>query len=347
MNDKYLTDFAKTMSGYLFDYLPIQIGVSENTYKSYYDTIRLFLNYCAKEHDLKRHKLKISDINRDIVIGFYDWIEAERECSPSTRNQRRAGINSFFKYVQYKKPEYILSCQQILSIPKKNESPRIIKHISFQAVQGILECADLNTKGGRKDFVFLSLIYETASRASEIAGLSFSDVIFEKNCATVHLRGKGGKERDVPLQRDPSKILRKYINEEKHYRNCNLSDPLFCNNKGEGLSRGGVYYIIKKYVKAAKEKYPEMYPESVHPHVFRHSKAMHWLEAGVDLQYIKYLLGHSDIKTTEVYASLSTEMKRKHIEKVHPQNTAMPNASWSNDADLLEWLLEFSSESSK
>ena len=117
MNNKHTTDFAMILSGYLFEYLPIQIGVSENTYKSYYDTIRLFLDYCTKEHNLKRHKLKISDINKDIVISFYDWIESERECSPSTRNQRRAGINSFFKYVQYKKPEYMFLCQQILSIP--------------------------------------------------------------------------------------------------------------------------------------------------------------------------------------------------------------------------------------
>jgi len=343
MNNKHTTDFAMILSGYLFEYLPIQIGVSENTYKSYYDTIRLFLDYCTKEHNLKRHKLKISDINKDIVISFYDWIESERECSPSTRNQRRAGINSFFKYVQFKKPEYMFLCQQILSIPKKNEAPRIIKHISFQAVQNILECPDLNTRNGRRDFVFLSLIYETASRASEITGLSFYDVIFEKDYATIHLRGKGEKARDVPLQRDPTKILKNYINEEKRYRNCNMPDPLFCNSKGERLSRGGVYYIIKKYVQAAKNKYPEMYPESVHPHVLRHSRAMHWLEAGIDIQYIKYLLGHSDIKTTEVYASLSTEMKRKHIEKVHPQNIKIPNASWSDDADLLEWLLEFSS----
>ena len=95
MNNKHTTDFAMILSGYLFEYLPIQIGVSENTYKSYYDTIRLFLDYCTKEHNLKRHKLKISDINKDIVISFYDWIESERECSPSTRNQRRAGISLY------------------------------------------------------------------------------------------------------------------------------------------------------------------------------------------------------------------------------------------------------------
>lgn len=342
MSKKHITDFAKILSDYFFEYLPIQKGISDNTYKSYYDTIRLFLDYCDHRHGLSRNKLELSDINTDIVLGFYDWIEKERACSASTRNQRRAGINSFFKYVQFKKPEFILTCQQIFSMPKKTEIPKIIKHISFEAVQKIIEQPNLNTRNGRRDFVFLSMIYETAARASEIADLTFCDVVFENDEAIIHLRGKGEKTRDVPLLRDPSKILHKYITEERRYRRCNLTDPLFCNNKSEHLTRGGVYYILKKYVNDAKKKYPQLYPDSVHPHVLRHSRAMHWLEAGVDLQYIKDLLGHSNIKTTQIYAALSTEMKKKHLEKVHPQSTELQKISWTEDEELLEWLESFS-----
>lgn len=344
MNKKNITDFAKLLSDYFFEYLPVQKGISDNTYKSYYDTLRLFLEYCEHKHGLSRNKLELAKINMDIVLGFYDWVEKERECSASTRNQRRAGVNSFFKYVQFRKPEYILMCQQVLSIPKKTEMPKIIKYISFEAVQKILEQPNLNTHNGRRDFVLMSIIYETAARASEIINLTFCDVIFNNDEAIIHIKGKGGKIHDVPLLKDPSKILQKYITEEKRYRRCYLTDPLFCNTKCEHLTRGGVYYIIKKYVKNARKKYPQLYPDSVHPHVFRHSRAMHWLEAGVDLQYIKDLLGHSDIKTTQIYATLSVEMKKEHIQKVHPKTTELESTSWSEDEELLEWLKSFSSD---
>ena len=104
------------------------------------------------------------------------------------------------------------------------------------------------------------------------------------------------------------------------------------------MTRGGVYYIVQKYVALAQQKTPELFPVQVHPHVFRHSKAMHWLEAGVDLQYIKDLLGHSDIKTTEVYARLNLKMKQKLLEEFHPQESAGQQTSWTDDDNLMRWL---------
>ncbi len=83
-----------------------------------------------------------------------------------------------------------------------------------------------------------------------------------------------------------------------------------------------------------------MFPVRVHPHVFRHSRAMHWLEAGVDLQYIKDLLGHSDIKTTEVYARLNIKMKQKLLEQVHPQQLSDQQLSWTDDENLMQWLTQ-------
>jgi site-specific recombinase XerD len=99
---------------------------------------------------------------------------------------------------------------------------------------------------------------------------------------------------------------------------------------------------LDKYVRQARQNAPNLFPEHVHPHILRHSRAMHWLEAGVDLQYIKDLLGHAELVTTEVYARLNTNMKRKILETVHPQ-TSMPNEpSWTDDKNLLSWLRSLS-----
>ena len=135
-------------------------------------------------------------------------------------------------------------------------------------------------------------------------------------------------------------ILKDYLAEESKYRQCDIDAPLFCNKSKTPLTRGGVYYIIQKYVSLAQKKKPDLFPVRVHPHVFRHSRAMHWLEAGVDLQYIKDLLGHSDIKTTEVYARLNIKMKQKLLEQVHPQQLSDRQPSWTDDENLMQWLTQ-------
>ena len=180
----------------------------------------------------------------------------------------------------------------------------------------------------------------TAARASEIANLRFGDIRFDKKWAVVHLKGKGRKFRDIPVLPVPAKILKDYLAEESQYRQCDIDAPLFCNRSKAPLTRGGVYYIIQKYVSLAQKEKPDLFPVRVHPHVFRHSRAMHRLEAGVDLQYIKDLLGHSDIKTTEVYARLNIKMKQKLLEQVHPQQLSDQQPSWTDDENLMQWLTQ-------
>ena len=332
------TVFAKALSRYFFEYLPAERGLSEETIQSYRDVMSLLLDFCEQKHGIRRDRLEISDFTRELIESFLRWLEQERGNCVSTRNQRRAVINAFFKFLQYEDPGYVLLCQQIREIPSKKCEQRVVPHLSREAVQVVFEQPNLRTREGRRDFAFLSLVYESAARASEIAGVRVGDLRFEKKGAVVHLRGKGKKFRDIPLLSEPAKILKNYLTEESRYRRCDSADPLFCNRSKEPLTRGGVYYIVQKYVTLAQQKAPDLFPVQVHPHVFRHSRAVHWLEAGVDLQYIKDLLGHSDIKTTEVYARLNIKMKQKLLEEVHPQQLASDQPSWTDDENLMEWL---------
>lgn len=339
INRHGVTALAKTLSNYFFEYLPVQRGLSENTINSYRDALSQLLEFYEKECHIRRDRLEISDFSRESIESFLMWLEQEKKCSAATRNQRRVAINTFFKYLQYENPGYVLLCQQIMTIPQKKFEKRIICHLPVEAIQTILEQPDRATRAGRRDFAFLSLIYESAARASEIANLSVADVHFDRKGAIVHLKGKGKKNRDVPIISSPTIVLKNYLSEESRYRRCDLTDPLFCNRSREPLTRGGVYYIVQKYVSMARNKTPDLFPARVHPHVFRHSRAMHWLEAGVDLQYIKDLLGHSEITTTEVYARINVEMKRKLLEDVHPQQQfPEQQPSWTEDKNLMLWL---------
>ena len=333
------TFFAKTLSRYFFEYLPSERGLSQETIQSYRDAMSLLLDFCEQERKIRRDKLEISDFSRELIEAFLRWLDQEKGNSITTRNQRRAAINAFFNFLQYENPGLVLLCQQIREIPPKKCEQRVVPHLSEEAIQTILGQPNLTTREGRRDFAFLTLIYESAARASEIANLCFGDIHFEKKGAIVHLKGKGKKFRDVPILPAPTKILKNYLAEESRYRQCDIAAPLFCNRSKASLTRGGVYYIVQKYVSLAQKKAPDLFPVQVHPHVFRHSRAMHWLEAGVDLQYIKDLLGHSDIKTTEVYARLNIKMKQEMLEKVHSQQlSANQHPSWTDDEGLMQWL---------
>jgi len=269
-------------------------------------------------------------------------LEEAKHNSVATRNQRRMAINAFLKYLQYKNPGYVLLCQQVRSIPKKTDIRQTVRHLPLQAIEEILKQPNLTAQSGRRDCALLSVMYETAARVSEVTALCVGSVRFEKDGATVHLFGKGKKVREVPVMADVANFLRRYLDEEKLRRPCQKNDPLFCNRTNGNLTRAGVAYVLDKYADMARISMPELVPEHVYPHILRHSRAMHWLEAGLDLQYIQDLLGHADISTTEIYAHLNTEMKRRLLEQVHPPNRSLPQyPSWTDDKNMMDWLQSF------
>jgi site-specific recombinase XerD len=335
------TDFAVALRKYLFEFLPEQKGLSKNTIQSYADSLSLFLGFCESELHLKREKIEVSDLSRENVERFLDWVENARNVSIATRNNRRIALNGFFKYLQYLNPGYVLLCQQILSIPSKKEKKQTVRHLPVEAIQAILQQPRLTDRSGRRDFAILCLMYESAARVSEIVDLRVGDLFFDRSGTAVRLSGKGGKTREVPLVNDVAALLKRYLADEKTARLCDPADPLFCNRNNMKMTRAGISYVLNKYAASARGSRPELFPERVHPHILRHSRAMHWLESGIDLYYIKDLLGHSDIVTTEVYAQINTTTKRKILEAVHEPIAGNPQTSWTDDRPMMSWLNSF------
>ena len=204
-------------------------------------------------------------------------------------------------------------------------------------MQHLLNMPDQNTRGGRRDLVLLSLIYDSGARVQEIADVHVADVRLHQP-ATVKLTGKGKKTRIVPLMEPMAKLLEQYLKDNKlHLPQCK-EYPLFHNNQGSKLTRSGIAYILKKYFYEAKELYPDCFPDTISPHVLRHSKAMHLLQSGVNLIYIRDLLGHVNIQTTETYAKADSNMKRKALEGAYVGVVSDEMPEWQNNPDLLEWL---------
>ncbi len=321
-------------------YLPSQRNFSKNTISSYCDTVKLLLRYCVEEKGYAIERLTLKQVNRAFILAFLTWLEGERHSSASTLNQRLACIHTFFRFVQMSYPELLDQSQQILSIPFRKKPVPAIGCLNADDVKILLSQPDRHTRNGRRDLTLLSLLYDSGARVQELADLTVASVRLEPP-AQVTLLGKGSKVRVVPLMKNTVQLLRGYITENHLDLPYKLQYPLFVNQRHEKLTRAGICCILKKYALLANkshEHFPD--PKFVTPHVLRHSKAMHLLEAGVNIIYIRDILGHVDVSTTEVYARANIAMKKAALEKVsHISSCELP--SWATDSSLLDWLDSF------
>lgn len=330
-------DFAYHITNYFTHYLAVGKNVSVNTIKSYRDTFKLLFIFFQGVKKITIQKLSLNHINRETIIEFLDWLETQRNNSISTRNQRLAAIHAFFRYLQIEKPDSLLQCQLILSIPIK----KCPKHMAEFLTPELLECVfnepDKKTLQGRRDLTILSILYDTGARVQELCDLTLRDLRLV-DPAIVKLKGKGNKIRTVPLMKNSLELIKIYLSDNKLNPTTMPDHPLFFNNRKAKMTRGGIAYIVGKYIKSAHEKNPSV-PEKMSPHGFRHTKAMHLYQSGIPLIYIRDILGHENLATTQIYAKLDTELKREALENVYPELTEHNLPDWNDDASLMGFLL--------
>lgn len=336
---KKTNDFAYYLSMFLSTYLPGQRNLATNTIASYRDTFKLFLIFCEKEKGLRPEAVTLSSVTGKTIIEFLAWIEEKRKCCLSTRNQRLSAIHAFFRYVQKENPDKLYEIHKILGIPIKKKPKPLVPYLAAHELKILFSQPDTSSGQGRRDLVLLVLMYDTAARVSEIINLKVGHIRLSSP-SVVTLCGKGDKLRHVPIMGRTKNHLRSYLKEHKKYRwGVAIEDaPLFFNQQHEKLSRWGVCYILKKYVKmAAKdEKFSTSF--AITPHILRHSKAMGLLQSGINLVYIRDFLGQSNVATTEIYARADTEMKRKAIESAYIDLSPADMPKWEENENLMYWL---------
>lgn len=333
MNDKKLDYY---ITKYFKEYLPSIIGVSINTINSYKDTFVLLLEYLRKQKKIDINNLQLDDINSEIVENFLVYLEVERNNSISTRNQRLAAIHSFYKFLQRKELACFDLCSNILSIPKKKAPTPTISYFSLSETEILINKPNTKLKSGFRDYVVLLFMYETAARASEIVNLTRKQVFLTQQPYVI-LFGKGNKERMVPISKNLSDALNKYFSV---FKISSYEDFVFYNNKKEKLTTKGIEYILKKYIELAKIDNPDKFRKSYSNHSMRHARAMHLLEAGVNLIYIRDILGHKSIITTEIYAKTSAVVKNEQIIK-HSKSLNVKSKYKETEKDtLLDFLKE-------
>ena len=334
------TDFAKYLSKFLSEYLPYERNMSPNTVASYRDTFLQFIGYMKDVQKIRLEQLTLDTLTRERVIDFLSWVQKERNCGVATRNHRLAAIHSFMSYLQYEEIHHLDEWQRILSIKAMKDEKKSINYLTAEGVKLLLDQPDITTRNGRRNLSLLALMYDTGARVQEIIDLTPESIKTDSKPYTIRLFGKGRKSRVVPLMEEQLVILKRYMDENHLYENYKLKHPLFFNSRNEKLTRPGVTYILKTYAGMAKQVNPVLVPDNISCHTLRHSKAMHLLQAGVNLVYIRDLLGHVSTQTTEIYARADHKQKREALEKAYtnliPEKAK--KCEWEQNQNLLNWL---------
>lgn len=335
MNPPKVSSLASGLKGFFLDYVPRQRALSPHTIQSYRDSLKLLLQFVAgKKGDPSQ--LSVADLSVEKITAFLQKLETARRNCASTRNVRLSAIHSFFRYLGGQHPEHLEQAQRILNIPFKRTGTREIQHLDFDEIQAVLKAVNVEAANGDRDVALLGLMFNTGARVSEIVGLQIADLRLIAPCS-VFLRGKGRKERTCPIWPQTATLLRRLV--EQADGPPSQSAPVFCNARGNRLSRFGIRLILNKYVVKAVSQQPSLKRKRLHPHSVRHSTAVHLLRSGVDLSTIAHWMGHVSINTTNKYIAIDLKAKREALTKAKPLLKGRRHSpKWHQDRNLIAWL---------
>lgn len=335
MNARGPNALARALRGFFVDYLPRVRGGSPHTILSYRDSLVLLLRFVAERRKRPVSRLDLDDLGPEEVLDFLQHLETARQNQVATRNVRLAAIHAFFRFCATEEPARVAQCQRVLAVPFKRSRTRPIEYFDYHEIEAVLATVDRATADGRRDYTLLATMFNTGARVQELVAMNVRDLQLEA-LPQVRLHGKGRKERWCPLWTQTADLLRALLAER--HATGSVDQPVFCNHRGGRLTRFGIRYLLGKYCARAKAGTPTLAHKRLHPHSMRHSTAVHLLRAGVDITTISHWLGHASVTTTNRYATVDLDMKRKAIEQARPTDFASGPALWHNDASVLEWL---------
>lgn len=307
------TPIAPHLTAFFEQRLPVERQASENTRDSYAYAFQLLLTFASKRLQVVPSQLAVEQIDASLVLDFLNDLETSRGNRPSSRNIRLAAIKSFMHFLEYRLPSAIEQIRRILAIPAKKTESKLVRHLTGEEMQTLLDAPDPSGWKGIRDRAMLHLCYAGGLRVSELIGLRLNDLQFQPQ-PSVLVHGKGRRERCLPLWKTTAAALRAWL----AVRGTVPVPELFVNGRGESLTRSGFEYILRKHVRTARQRCPSLATKRVHPHVLRHTCALTVLQATKDLPKVALWLGHAHTQTTEMYTRVDPSVKLEALESVVP-----------------------------
>lgn len=308
-----MTSLAPLLTGFLRDYMPQQRAYSPHTCDAYAHSFKLLLEFASRQIKTRPSQLQLEQLNAPLILKFLEDIEDKRHNTAVTRNLRLAAIKTFMRYVEYRVPSALAQIGQICAIPNKRHEQKLIRHLTIEEVRAILNAPDLTTRLGTRDRAMLHLCFSGGLRVSELVVLTTESLSLGSTVSML-VRGKGRKERHLPLWKDAATDVRAWLAVRGQVR----APELFVNAQGQAMTRAGFEYILDKHRRTAAETCSTLRGRSVSPHQLRHSCAVVMLQATRDVRKVALWLGHADIRTTEVYLRMDPTEKLEAVESVLP-----------------------------
>ena len=322
---------ARHINGFLNEYVPSQKSHSSHTLKSYQYALALYIGFLNTEKKICAESLCSECFGRIIIEQWLQYLMQQRGASPETCNNRLASLRAFLKYLGSREILLLYLYQDATRIPRKKQVRKKVKGMSKKAVQVLLSVPDLSTKAGRRDLTLMILTYSTAARIDEILSLKTEQLHLDGQKPNVTIIGKGSKVRTMYLLPKAVSHLKKYIKEF----HSDTPDPkayvFYSRNTGlyGKMSQTAVNKQLKKHAGAAHEICNEV-PLDIHAHKLRHARASHWLEDGMNIVQISFLLGHEQLQTTMVYLDITLEQELKALQTLEDENDKKVSKKWKS-----------------
>ena len=306
-----MTLLAPHLTAFFQERLAVERRASLNTCDSYAYAFKLLLNFASKRLKIAPCRIGFEQVDAPLVVAFLNDLESKRSNGASSRNVRLAAIRSFMRFMQYRLPSALEQIQRVLAIPMKKTDTRLVRHLNTEEIQALLDAPKPTDWSGIRDRAMLHLCFAAGLRVSELTGLRLEDLALQPH-ASILVRGKGRRERSLPLWKQTVTALRAWL----AVRGALAVPELFVNARREPLTRAGFEYILEKHLDAATKRCPSLTKKRISPHVLRHSCALTVLEATKDLRKVSLWLGHANMQTTEIYTRVDPSIKLEALEAV-------------------------------
>jgi site-specific recombinase XerD len=321
------------------DQLKCQKGLRPASIRSYKDALRLFLMFVASDVKLKISRISLTDLTSERVRRFLIFLEQGRHNQVRTRNHRLAAIRSFFDYMATHEPTMIAEAQKVAAIPVKRTSPPQPLYLEHDEINALFSTLPSSGPFSLRDYALFLFLYNTGARVQEASDLQVAHLEIRPQ-PRVRLHGKGDKWRICPLWDKTASLLQQLTEKRSHPQSP--QDSVFTSRNGSALTRFGIYKIIRRHTVNIVKKGGDGQPRTISPHIFRHTTAVHLLEAGVEVNVIRAWLGHVSLETTNRYAEVNIRMKAEALKTCEPTvnvSQALPRKPiWRDDQTLLNWL---------
>lgn len=308
-----MTLLGSHLAAFLREHLPRDRRASAHTCDAYATCFQLLVVFAAGRLRKNPCELEVEAIDAELVLDFLEHLEVERGNSARSRNARLAAINAFFRFLEYRLPHCLDQAGRIHAIPMKKTDEALVTHLSRDEMKALLDAPDPRTASGTRDRAMLHLAFAAGLRVSELTGLKLEQ-IDQRDWASVHVMGKGRRERVLPLWKETATAIKAWVSIRPKVR----AAELFLNSGGRAMTRSGFEYILAKHVKRAAAAMPSILEKRVTPHVLRHTCAMHTLHATHDVRKVSLWLGHATLQSTEIYLRADPTEKLEALAAMQP-----------------------------